>query len=267
VEAWGLEENLADKEGVVGGLDHGQGDERVVPRGLETVDPRSWKEVPSLWTSLEGGTYAWPFAYVDEAEQDVYTRKRHGGYLEITRIWGDGRYEFKGYALDSGAVDGVVRVDEPKKFVNRDRFKGSFFLWPDGEDPVVKRRLWRLVPADEARMTPDDLAAALLSGKAELATWGLERVGGKLMWKRTVRDVQEAVIMPARPKPPPQKPAPNWNDQGPDLVVLNDGRWFRGRVTKRDEQEVTILTRVGQGEMPMTFKTPEVKEVQTPEKR
>ena len=52
-----------------------------------------------------------------------------------------------------------------------------------------------------------------------------------------------------------------------DLVVWTDGRWFRGRITKRDDQEVTIMTRIGQMQAPMTFKASEVSEIQAPEKR
>lgn len=264
--AWALEENLADEEGLVGGAP-GQ-DQRFRARGLETVDPHTWEATPPLWSSLQGPDFTWPMAYVDETEPDDYTRKRHGSYLEITRIWGKDRYEFKGYALDTGEIDGIVTVPDPARYVKDDRFKGRFFLWPEGQEEIggKGRRLWRLIPADEARMTPDDLAAALLAGKAEIVTWEFEKVRGKPMWKRSVRDIQEAVVRPDRP-PVKSTPPPTFSDAGPDLVVLKDGRWFRGRVTKSDDAEVVILTRVGELEAPMTFKRAEVLEVQAPERR
>jgi len=265
--AWNLEENLADSDGLVGGPP--TSNSRITPRGLETVNPRTWRDTPALWTSLQAPDNSWTFAYIDESDPDLYTRRRNTAYLEITRIWADDRFEFTGYSLDSGHLDGIVTVPDPKRYVTKDRFKGTFFLWPIGREDNAAggRRLWQLIPADDARITPDDLAAAILTGQAELAVWDTQRIRDKVIWKRTIRDIQEAIVRPTTSKPPAPPPTPVWSDAATDLVVLNDGRWFRGRVTKKDDTEVTIITRIGQAEFPMTFKAAEVKEVQVPERK
>jgi hypothetical protein len=244
------------------------GDERAELReqGLEKADPRTWTDAPPLWTNREQREYTWDFALVDESEADEYTRKVHGGYLETTRVWGDDRYEVKGYTLDRGAVDGIVTVPDRARWVTRDRFKGEFFLWPEGASDLggVSRPAWRLIPPEQLRMTPDDLADALIAGKAELVTWSFERIKDKYLWKRSVREV---LLAPTpRPKAEPKPPGPP-NTGGPDLVILNDGRWYRGKIIKRDDHTLVIRTPVGQGDAELTLKMEEIREVQQPEKR
>lgn len=257
VKAWDLLSRLGD--------DRGELRDRV----LEKSDPRVWTDAPPLWSSLQARDFSWDFALVDESQPDEYTRKTHGGYLRITKIWGDDRYEFTGYTLDRGEVSGMVRVPDSKHYVQKDRFRGEFFLVPDGtvEQPGgVSREAWNLVPEEQLRMTPDDLANALIQGRAELTLWNRERTGDHYLWKRSVRAIDLAPPPTNKPEEP-KKPAPPPLTGGPDLVVLKDGRWFRGQITKRDEHSVTIRTPIGQMETEMTFKTDEVKEVQEPERR
>jgi hypothetical protein len=259
VKAWDLPARLGDERG------------EVQEQGIENADPRTWTDAPPLWSSLQGRDFSWEFALVDEDHPDEYTRATHKNYLEITTAWGDDRYEFKGHTLDRGPVYGLVSVPDSRLWVRKDRFKGVFFLWPDGyadQPGGVNRPAWRLIPADELRMTPDDLADALISGKAELVTWTRERIrDDKYLWKRSTRQIDLAAPPAPKPDPEPRKPTPPPITGGPDLVILKDGRWFRGQVTRRDETSVTIRTPFGQMEAEMTFKMDEVKEVQTPEKR
>ncbi len=257
--AWGLISYLA------GGIDDGQ-----IPKGrFEASDRQRWLEPPPLWSCVKSADYSWPFAYVDESEPDAYTRLTHGGYLEVTREWGDGRYDFRGYSLDRGTLDGVVQVPEPARFIKKDRFKGTFFLWPLADAPAAasSHRAWLLIPADDLRTTPDELADALLTGKAQLFDWRFEIIKDKVVWKRTIHPVERAAGRPI-PNPVAKAPKPVLPPAGgPDLIVLNDGRWFRGKITRHDDQAVTIRAFVGQSEMDMTFKPEEVKEIQAPEKR
>src|SRR5205814_599502 len=124
VQAWDLGARLTGKNG------------ELKRDALERADPRGWTDAPPLWSGGQGRDYSWEFALVDETAPDDYTRKVHGGYLEITRVWGDDRYEFTGYTLDLGHVSGIVTVPTPARFVQKDRFKGAFFLWPAGDaDP------------------------------------------------------------------------------------------------------------------------------------
>ena len=255
--AWGLTAYLA-----------GEGDE--IPSGrFEAADRQRWLDAPPLWSSATGPDYSWPFAYIDESDPDNFTRLKHGGYLEVTRDWGDGRYDFKGYSLDRGTIEGVVRIPEPSRFISKDRFKGTFFLWPDPDAKTTPtaRKAWRLIPADDVRTTPDELAAALLNGKAQIADWRFEMVKDKVLWKRTLHRIDRAIERAAAdPAVKPPKP-PLMPTGGPDLLILNDGRWFRGAIIRRDAEAVVIRTFVGQSEMDMTFKPDEVKEIQAPEKR
>ncbi len=253
--AWGLTERL--------------GTEEIPPGRFEGADRRQWLDTPPLWYSSTVQEYSWPFAYIDETEPDDFTRLTHGGYLEVTRDWGDGRYDFKGYSLDRGTLEGVVVVTDPVRFIKKDRFKGTFFLWPqaDAHPTPGARQSWRLIPADELRASPDDLADALLNAKARLTDWRFDIIKEKVVWKRTIHPVERAAERPApnptvKPPKPPSVPA-----GGPDLLILNDGRWFRGKIIRNDTQSVIIRTFVGQSEMDMTFKPDEVKEIQAPEKR
>jgi hypothetical protein len=257
VKAWDLLARLGD--------DRGELRERI----LERADPRTWNDAPPLWSSLQGRDFSWDFVLVDEDHPDEYTRQTNGSYLRITRIWGDDRFEFKGYSLDRGEVFGVVTVPNSKRWLREDRFKGVFFLWPEGtldQPGGTTREAWRLIPEDELRMSPDDLADALIAGRAELTTWTHEKLHDHEIWKRSTRQIDLAV--PREPKPDePKKPAPPPITGGPDLLILKDGRWFRGQITKRDERAVTIRTPIGQMETELTFKMDEVKEVQEPERR
>jgi hypothetical protein len=254
--AWDLIARLADER------------EELRENILEHSDPRTWTDAPPIWSSLQAHDFSWDFALVDEAEPDEYTRKTHQGYLQITRVWGDDRYEFTGYTLDRGPVSGMIQAPDAHRFINKDRFKGQFFLWPLGNVDAVgnSREAWRLIPVEELRMSPDDLADALIAGKAELATWTYEHLKDKYLWKRSTRTIELAAAPPAKPASP-AKPPPPANAGGPDLLVLKDGRWFRGQILRRDDKEVVIRTPIGQMETEMTFKADEVQEIQQPEKR
>lgn len=253
--AWGLTDFLAGPDG-------------EIPKGrFEGADRLRWQNAPPLWSCATQPDYAWPFAYIDESDPDDFTRLIHTGYLEITRDWGDGRFDFKGYSLDRGTLEGTVRIPDPVRFTRKDRFKGTFFLWPetDAAPTTPAGKGWRLIPADGLRLAADQLADALLSGKAQLLDWRFEIVKDKVLWKRTIHTVERAPERadPAA-KPPKPVPAPVG---GPDLLVLKDGRWFRGKIVRNDAQAVIIRTFVGQSEMDMTFKPDEIKEIQAPEKR
>lgn len=255
-EAWGLIGRLAGSDG-------------EIPEGrFENADRRAWTDSPPLWFSTAHPDYSWDFAYIDESDPDPYTRKVHESYLTITRDWGDGRYEFKGHTLDRGSVEGLLRIREPRKWLRNNRLKGEFFLWPVATAKVAGKDqpTWDLIPADDLRISPDDLAAAVLSGEAQIVDWKFERVEGRILWRRTIRHVDPAPAVVVRKAPP--RPAPAITPEGgPDLLILNDGRWFRGRITRKDAEFVVIQTLVGQAEMEMTFRADEVKETHTPEKR
>jgi hypothetical protein len=254
--AWGLSEQLGGHDG------------DITQGRFERSDRRRWVDAPPLWYSPAAQDYTWPFAYVDESEPDDFTRLTHGGYLEITRDWGDGRYDFKGYSLDRGTLQGVVTVADPARFIKKDRFKGAFFLWPEDAKATTPtaRTSWRLIPADEIRTTPDQLAEALLTGAAQVIDWRFDMIREKVVWRRVIHRVEPARERPIVAAAAPTKPAIT-PPGGPDLLVLNDGRWFRGTITRRDEKAVIIRTFIGQSEMEMTFKPEEVKEIQAPEKR
>jgi len=174
----------------------------------------------------------------------------------------------QGY-LGRERLSDTIHVADVHRFVKRGRFAGEFFLWhtsiATGHESSPD---WELVPADEARLSPDDLADVLLSGTAEIVEWRYETDKEKILgWKRSVRKIERATprTLPdptAKPPKPPVTPT-----GGPDLLILNDGRWFRGKIVRRDAQAVIIRTFVGQSEMDMTFKPDEVKEIQAPEKR
>ena len=149
---WGFLASLADDKG------------ELHENAFEKAHPESWKEAPPLWSCSTVAEYTWPFAYIDEQDVDTYTRDTHKGYLEITRDLGQGRYEITGYSLDRGSISGLVYVSDPGKFIKRDRFKGRFFLWDMG-DAEGGGNSWKLLPADEVRMSADGLADALLNGK------------------------------------------------------------------------------------------------------
>lgn len=255
-EAWGLIGRLARSDG-------------EIPRDrFEKSDRRTWTDIPPLWFSAEHPDHAWDFAYVNESDPDPYTSKVHENYLTISRDWGDGRFNFKGYTLDRGPIEGILRIREPRKWVKNNRLKGEFFLWPVATAKVAGKEqpTWDLLPADELRVSPDDLAAAVLSGRAQVLDWKYSRSDGRLVWHRTVRPIDPAPAVMVRKAGP--RPAPVITPEGgPDLLILNDGRWFRGRITRKDSEFVVIQTLVGAAEMEMTFRADEVKETHTPEKR
>ena len=92
--------------------------------------------------------------------------------------------------------------------------------------------------------------------------WNYDRVKDKIIWKRTVREIELARVAQPIVDKPPTKPPPPIPGGGPDLVVLKDGRWFRGRIVKKDDTTLIIRTFIGQSEMDMTFTIDEVKEYQ-----
>ena len=255
-DAWGLTREL----GAAG---------TEIPEGrIESANRLAWTECPPLWQSAAAADFTWEFAYIDETDPDDYTRLKHGGYLELMKDLGEGRYEVDGYSLDRGRIQGVVFVGDPAKYIRKDRFKGKFFLWPVGsvDVPGGTRPGWKLIPAEELRISPDTLADALLTGRAQVVQWSYQRIKDKILWKRVVREIDSAPLVVKEDKPPP-KPAPPVPVGGPDLVVLKDGRWFRGRVVRKDDQELVIRSMVGQMETDLTFRMDEVQDVQTPERR
>jgi hypothetical protein len=211
------------------------GENGEIPEGrFEAADRQAWRDAPPLWWCATQPDYGWSFAYIDETSPDLYTH-----------------------------------ISEPRRAINKDRVKGEFFLWPAFADDQggVTRQNWQLLPADQLRLSPDQLADALLSGKAQIVEWRFETVKDKTIWHRTLRAIDPAPERLAATPPSERPKPPIIPEGGPDLLVLKDGRYFRGRILRNDDQSVVIRTILGQSEMDLTFKPDEVKEVQAPEKR
>jgi hypothetical protein len=268
-EAWDIFAILADEErGALRGsrIDTADG-RRFVPL-LETANRHNWTNAPPLWTSRDAGDFTWEFAFVDERQPDPYTRRVHGSYLRITRVWGDGQLEIEGYSLDRGTIRGIVTVPDPARQVRRDRLLGAFFLWPEEmvrEPGGYLRRSWRYLPAEDLRLSPEALADALIDDAAEIAEWRFQRVSGRQVWHRTVRPVE--FIQVQIPSTITHVPPPPVGQEGPDLLVLRDGRWFRGRLVRQDDQTVTFAATVGDLEAEFRFTLDEVAVLQSPEER
>jgi hypothetical protein len=257
-EAWGFFRHLAMADTAV-----------ISGKRLEAADRRKWKDAPPLWSSRDSGDFTWDFALIDERSPDPYTRREHGSYLKITRIWGDGEYEVEGYSLDLGRISGIVTIHDPQSRVQRDRLRGEFFLWPGDvvtEPGGFSRRSWTYIPASELRLTAEELADVLINGSAEIAEWKYRRISGRLIWERSVRPVELAVPR-AAPERPAHVPPPAVGADGPDLIVLRDHRWYRGRLVREDDEHIVFAVRVGDLESEMTFARDDVAEVQSPERR
>lgn len=271
-EAWGIFSTLAGEDGDLR-WPYAAGRPREGDRPLlETADRRRWKDVPPLWTSRDATDFTWDFAFIDENNPDTYTRRTHGNYLRITRVWDNGQFEVEGYSLDLGRIEGIVSIPEsqrPQQFIQRDRFRGTFFLWPEGtvEQPGgYARQAWRYIPADELRLTPEELAQALIDSRAEIIEWNFQRISGRLLWQRSIRPVEFAPVRITTDRPS-HIPPPEVGQEGPDLIMLKDGRWHRGRLIRRDDTTVIFATRIGEMETELAFAAEDVQEVQSPEKR
>jgi hypothetical protein len=269
-EAWGVFETLAeDRDGNLRWAYSARARGRNDLPLLATADPRRWKDAPPLWSSAEAPDFSWRFALIDEQDPDPWTKAVPGSYLRITREWGNGRYEIEGHSTDLGRIEGIVTVPDPLRQVRRDRLRGVFFLWPRGsvsEPGGYARESWDYIPADELRITADELAAALIDGAAEIIEWRHKRVSGRLMWQRTVKPVEIAPVMVMPPQRPPHVPPPAVGQEGPDLLVLHDGRWFRGRLVERRDERVRFATTIGGLETVLEFEAGEVSELQNPER-
>jgi hypothetical protein len=266
--AWGIFEALAHDDGAIR-WPYGDRDRRDDLPLLATADPRRWKDAPPLWSSAEATDFSWNFALIDEQDPDPWTKAVPGSYLRITRDWGDGRFEIEGHSIDLGRIAGIVEVPDHRRNVRRDRLRGTFFLWPQGtiSDPGgYARESWRYIPADELRITPEELAEALIDGAAHIIDWRHQRIGGRLIWQRTKRPVQLAEPRsPARERPR-HIPPPEVGKDGPDLIMLTDGRWFRGRLIERTEAAIRFSTRIGEMESVLVFSAAEVADLQSPER-
>lgn len=269
-QAWGVFELLAKEDGELdrpGRRVRGE----LSPPYLETADRRRWKDVPPLWSSRDSTDFDWDFTLIDENSPDTYTRRTHGNYLRITRMWGDGQYEVEGYSLDLGTIEGIVTIPEtqrPQQFVQRDRFRGTFFLWPEGstdEPGGFSRPAWRYIPADELRISPEELAEALIEGRADIIEWNYARINNRLIWQRTVRPVEFVPVRIISDRPVDAAPPPV-GQEGPDLIMLKDGRWYRGRLIRQDEQTVVFATKIGGMESELVFAAEDISELQSPEK-
>jgi hypothetical protein len=268
-EAWGIFETLADERSGDLRWPYGQ---RQRPEDLPliaTADPRRWKDAPPLWSSAQAPDFSWSFALIDEQDPDPWTKAVPGSYLRITRDWGDGQYEFEGHSLDLGRVKGLISVPDHQRQVRRDRFRGTFFLWPAqtvSEPGGYARDAWLYIPADQLRITPEQLADALIEGAAEIIEWRHRPVAGRLIWQRTVRPAEMAPITTLSPERPKHVPPPAVGQHGPDLIILLNGRWFRGRVIDRDSERVRFATTIGDLETELVFEAAEIAELQSPER-
>src|SRR5258705_514437 len=83
----------------------------------EAADPMEWKDAAPLWRNSIEADYFWVFSFIEQDDLDPYTSSEHGTYIEITRDWGGGQYDVKGYSLDGGRFEGLLNVTDGKHLI------------------------------------------------------------------------------------------------------------------------------------------------------
>jgi hypothetical protein len=229
----------------------------------DTPEAKAWKLEPRLkaqspiivplWSTLEvePGQPHRPFYYINQQEP--------GADLDPVRI-----------------------VLAPEDLVIKDaQLPGEFILWraPNLKPPAhiqlpKNQSAYRYIPLDDIRLTTDELVAAALEGKAELAEWEYRRSGTDYVWRRSVATPTFRELRPVGPAPgadrPPEAEASQEESPGPveptlpdatHILRLNDGRVLTGRLIRRESDRIVFVVRTGSVEFETRFAAADIEAI------
>lgn len=151
---------------------------------------------------------------------------------------------------------------------------GEFILWraPAIEPPVhinmpPKQSVYRYIPIEDIRLTPEQLVAAILEQKAELVEWDYRRSGSDYVWQRRVQELRFQESRPPQRQQDSSPAAPGKKTERPELAEathtlrLRDGRVLRGRLISREGGAIAFAAHVASTEVEMRFADSEVEAV------
>ncbi len=256
----------------------------------DAPEAKAWKLQPRLkaqspilvpfWFTLERKQHEPrpPFYYInqqpapDELDpiRDRFTRveaELGGGYLRV-KIYPAGQQR-------GSPLTRIVLAPEDLVIENA-QLPGEFILWraravkPPAHIRLPKNQsVYRYLPLEEIRLTPEDLVVVAVEGKAEVAEWDYRRSGEDYVWRRSVVAPQFRELDTARaaekaapdgetdpsvaPKQPPPEPT--------QILHLRDGRSLRGRLISREAGQVVFAVQAGGAEFEARFEAADVKTI------